>query len=353
VDSRRRNVLIGLFVLGGLAGLGILIVKFGESKRWFGQQYIVFAKFDRITGVREGTEVLLAGVSVGNIRKIELAVRERPNEGVLVAMEIAKEFPLPKGSVATVETALMGQARINVMPPLESTDPLPMDGTGMIHGKIVNPLEQVIDPRMMATLEKTTAQIGKLAETLTPAAEDIHNLLRQVTTKEVDTQGVTANFFTAVERLHNVLKHFDTVLGDPNVQSNVRDTVANLKASSDELKLAIEGFKKLSESTQKTAASAQLVVDKLSTTVDTTQKHIDDLGKSLISNSDRLSKLLDYMVVAGRDLAEGKGKLGMLLRDVRFYEELLLTIQRLGLAAADMQVVIKQWQDSGFAVKLR
>ncbi len=357
-DNKRRNVLIGLFVLGAIAGLGILLVKFGESQRWFGNRYLLSAKFERITGVREGTEVDLAGVWIGNVKKIELYKKERPNEGVMVVMEISKDYLVPQASVANVIPPLMGQPVVNIMPPVALTEPLPTDGTGVIYGKMVNPLEQIVDPKLMATLEKTTGQIGELARSLTPAAQDIHELLKKRTTKEVDTatqqaEELSANLYTAVERLHNVLKHFDTVLGDPNVQSNVKETLANFRATSEEAKLAVEGFKKFSEGMQQTATRAAEVVDKFGGTVDVTRKHIDDLGKSLMANSDRLAKLLDYMVAAGRDLNEGKGTLGMLLRDERLYEELLLTIQRLGLAAADAQVTIKQWQQTGLMLKLR
>ena len=40
------------------------------------------------------------------------------------------------------------------------------------------------------------------------------------------------------------------------------------------------------------------------------------------------------------DLAEGKGTMGMLLRDPKFYDELMLTIKRLGTAALEFQVLI-------------
>jgi phospholipid/cholesterol/gamma-HCH transport system substrate-binding protein len=352
-DSKRRNALIGLFVLGGLVALGVLIVKFGESKSWFGQRYEVRAKFDRINGVREGTQVQLAGVWIGQVAKVDLAERERPDEGVIVVMEVDKKYLVPRGSVANVIVPLMGQASINIIPPQVPTASLPLDGTGVISGKIVNPLEQVIDPKMMATLEKTTAQIGTLAEALTPAANDIHVLLKRTTTQEVDQTDATANLFTAVERLHSVMKHIDSVLGDPNVQGNIKSTVDNFRLASEDARLAVLGFKAFSQTAQQVAVSAQGVVGKLDTTVMITQKHIDELGQKLTDNSDRLSKFLDYMVSAGQNLAEGQGTLGLMLRDPRFYEELLLTVQRLGMAAADLQVTVKQWQEAGLMLKLR
>ena len=59
----------------------------------------------------------------------------------IVAMEIGKEFSVPRDSVATVVTPLMGQAAINIIPPATPTEPLPQDGSAEpIDGILKNPL---------------------------------------------------------------------------------------------------------------------------------------------------------------------------------------------------------------------
>lgn len=351
MTDTRRNALIGFFVLGGLVAFGILIVKFGEASALLRTGYIVVAHFDRVTGMREGIEVGLAGVSAGRVKRVDLANRNNPGEGALVEMEIRSEFSVPSGSVATSVAQLMGQPVINIIPPATKTEPLPRDGSAIIRGEQVNPLSQVIDPRMMLTVERSTRQIGDLAEALTPAARDLHVLLEKRTTADVDaaptTQEAAANLYTAVERLHNVLKHIETVVGDPAVQGNLRDTVMNLRGASEEARQAAAGFRTFSVQAQQTATKADAVVTRLDATVETTHRRIDELGKGLIANSDKISKMLDHMISASRDLAEGDGTLGMLLRDPKFYEELLLTVRRLNAAAIDLQTLIRQWQKQG------
>ncbi|UCD27573.1 MAG: MCE family protein [Planctomycetota bacterium] len=339
MSERNRNALIGAFVLGGLICLGTLIVKFGESRGLFSKRYIVNAKFERIVGVREGTDVNLAGVWAGSVFSVDLVDRFNPSEGVVVAMEIGHQFSVPRDSVATVITPLMGQSAINIIPPIPHTEPLPQDGTAEIQGVVKNPLETVIDPKFMDALEKTTNQFGALAEALTPAAKAVTELLEKRTIEDVeaakteDKEEVTANLYTAVERLHNVLKHIDTVLGDPQVQSNFKDTLVNFKAASEDAKIAVDGFRKFSENAQQLATN--------------TEKAINNLSEKMTTNADKLSRLLDYFISASRDLAEGEGTMGMLLRDPKMYEALMLTIQRLGEAASELKVLVKQWQNEG------
>jgi len=351
IDTK-RNLLVGLFVLGGLLCLGFLIVIFGQTRGLFGERYIVTAKYDSIVGVRSGTDVTLAGVWVGNVLDIKMVNPSRPNEGVKVVLEIDPKFSIPAGSRAIVETPLMGQPSINIRPPTETIKLLPKDNTAEIYGTVKGALESVIDPKFMAAMEKTTIQIGMLAEALTPAAKAVEKLLEQRTVSQVESsagtqQQIAANLYTAAERLHSVLKHIDMVVGDPAVQSNLKDTLANFKAASESAKQAVESLKVFSEDAQKTAVGARQVVAKVDATVDTTHQYIEDIGRKLLASTDQLSKLLDNLTAASRDAAEGQGTVGMLLRDPHLYDELMLTIQRLGDAAAEMKVLIKQWEKQG------
>lgn len=344
--------MVGLFVLGGLACLGALIVMFGQTRGLFGKRYIVTAKFDRVAGVRAGTDVTLSGVWVGSVVDIQMVDRQQPSKGVRVQLDIAPEYSIPADSQAVVETPLMGQATINIVPPAQTTELLAQDGKGEITGVIKGPLESVIDPAFMDAIEQTTRQIGMLAEAMRPMSKAIQDLLEQRTIAQVEqstgtSKEITANLYTAVERLHRVLKHFDTVLGDPATQSNVKDTLANFKAASEDAKVAVANFKAFSDEAQKTIASARVVMTKVDSTVDVTRGYIDELGRKLVNNTDQLSRFLDYMNVAGQNVAEGQGTIGMLLRDPKFYDELMLTVQRLGEAAAELQVLVKQWQKQG------
>lgn len=352
MKDRNRNLLTGLFVLAGLICLGTLIVLFGETRTFFGKRYEIKARFDRITGVREGTDVNLAGVWVGSVGRIELANPLDPREGVYAVLEIDPKYSVPKGAVAVVVSPLMGQSVINIMPPLGASFPLEQDGEAEIRGEIKNPLETIVDPRLMDVLQKTTEQIGTLAEAMTPAATALEGLLQKRPVEEVDAtantpDAVVANLSTTIERLHNVLKHIETVLGDPEVKSNLKETLANFRTASESAKAAVEGFKIFSEEAQNTAVTARRTMEKAEATVDTTHAHIDTLGKSLILSADKMARLLDYGVSAGRDLAEGEGTMGLLLRDPKFYDELMLTVQRLGAAASELQVLIQQWQKQG------
>lgn len=352
MTDRKRNFLVGLFVFGGMLCLGVLIVLFGQSRGLFQQRYIIRARFDQITGVREGTDVNLAGIWVGNVAEVKLANLKCPGEGAFAYLEIDRHYVIPDESVAEVVTPIMGRVHINIIPPGELTEALPKDGSAIIPGKVTSPLDTVIDPKMQKTIEKTTGQIGALAKALTPAARALEELLVKRPIEEVDAsidapEKKVANLSTAIERLDRVLKHIDTVIGDPEVHSDLKEALANFRKASEQVNRAVEALQTFGEEATRTAGRATNVLEKVDTTVVLSRDYIDRLGQKLLVNADRLGRALDYFAAAGRDVAEGEGTVGLLLRDPKFYDELMLTVRRLGEAAAELEVLVKQWQDRG------
>ncbi len=356
-----RNALVGLFVLGGLLAFGILLVMFGESRfQFLTKGYTIKARFDTVSGVRDGTQVFLAGVQIGSVLSVELKDPGNPTEGVIAKIDVRGGFDIPVGWKAFVETPLMGQPVINILPPTgkipvvippQRFASVPDDGTGEIGGEQVNPLEKILSPQFISTLEKTTAQIGTLAEALTPAATAVTQLLQYRPISLIDDPNkppdVTANLYTTVERLHSVLKHLDVVFGNPENQQNVQTVLANLRQASEDARLAVAGFRSFSGSLQVAATQASDVLTNMNSTVTVTREHIDTLGKKLVSNVDQLSTLLDQLTTTGETLNKGQGAVPMLLHDPKLYEELILTVQRLGEAAQELKVLVKQWQKSG------
>jgi ABC-type transporter Mla subunit MlaD len=363
MTERNRNALTGLFALVGLLCFTVLVVLFGESQGLFQRAYVIRARFgiERTPNLRTGTEVYVAGVYAGNVGDIKLLDVTEPSKGLIAEMWVDNKFNIPKGSVARAEVPLMGQSIVVIKPPTEhaqALESLPRDGTAEIRGTVAGPMDSVFDPKMMASVDKTMQQVGDLAAALTPAANAVTDLLQRRTIEQVESpdakiKGMTANLTTAIQRLYNVLTHFDKVLGDPAVQSNVKLTLENFRQASEGVKLAVADLQQFSTQAKEVAGAARGTLAKVDDTVTITRNHVDTLGRKLTTDADKLSKLLDYFVSVGQSLTEGKGTAAMFLNDPKVYDELLLTLRRLGEAASEMQTLIKQWQASGIGVKVR
>jgi phospholipid/cholesterol/gamma-HCH transport system substrate-binding protein len=108
------EVMVGLFVLLGLAGLVFLALK-AANLATFGERsdsYIVQARFDNIGGLKTRAPVRSAGVTVGRITSIKLDAKTY--QGV-VTMQIDSDVQFPADSSAKILTAgLLGDQYVGI-----------------------------------------------------------------------------------------------------------------------------------------------------------------------------------------------------------------------------------------------
>jgi phospholipid/cholesterol/gamma-HCH transport system substrate-binding protein len=115
MSKKSIEVLVGLFVLLGMAALVFLALK-AANLASFGQHkgYTVSAKFDNIGGLKPRAPVRSAGVTVGRVRNITLD--PKTFQGV-VQLEIDNFVKFPKDTSAKILTAgLLGDQYIGLEP---------------------------------------------------------------------------------------------------------------------------------------------------------------------------------------------------------------------------------------------
>ena len=113
MSKRNVEILIGLFVLLGMAGLVFLALK-AANLASFGARdgYVVTARFDNIGGLKPRSPVRSAGVTVGRVASIRLD--PQTFEGV-VTMELDPGVRFPRDSSAKILTSgLLGDQYIGI-----------------------------------------------------------------------------------------------------------------------------------------------------------------------------------------------------------------------------------------------
>jgi phospholipid/cholesterol/gamma-HCH transport system substrate-binding protein len=73
VNHTRTEIVVGLFVLIGIACLGYLAIKLGKLEVMGSSGYNVYADFPTVAGLKVGDPVEIAGVKVGRVEAIRLA----------------------------------------------------------------------------------------------------------------------------------------------------------------------------------------------------------------------------------------------------------------------------------------
>ena|GEM_PF-106598 len=333
MKEQRRNVMVGAFMVAGLAALGIVLVMFGDAPEWLGgAEWTLEIHVTQLRGAPEGTPVNLNGVQVGRVGALKFANRARPDLGVAVIALIKDHYDVPQGAYAVIYKPELGVGRghIEIVVPEGGAGPLIGREDARIRGEMGSTWHEIVPETLMSGLERTVRQIGDFAAALTPVAEDLHELFKTSPVALVDDPAqagrVTANLYTVIQRSDQTLKHVNDVFGDPDVKSALRESVENLRQMTEDGKLVVADFRETAATLKNDSAR---IAAKFEAGIDDTTANIDQLSRKAMPVLDQMAELTANLNRVSLDLADGRGTAGKLLRDDRLYEKLVLLVDRI------------------------
>ena len=111
---RRGNLelVVGIFVLAGLACLAYLAIHLGKMEI-VGSGYKVHVTFDNISGLKNGAAVEVAGVEVGRVESIQLSSNDR----AAVTLRLKHGLELHDDAIASIRTkGIIGDKFVKLSP---------------------------------------------------------------------------------------------------------------------------------------------------------------------------------------------------------------------------------------------
>jgi len=306
--QRRRNVLVGIFVVAALVSLGVMIYKFGDLPGAVSTlgSFQVKVKFPTATGIQKDTPVRFCGYQIGRVTSVKPPqIMEYGNTGkfyhqTLVVLSIDKQFNnIPDNVDAKLMTRGLGSSYIELK--LTSYD-------------VYEPSGPVLS----------------------------HNSLLQGST------GMTSEFFPEesqkkLEELVDGIKTFvdnaNGIFGDPANKENIRTTLAHLSEATNQATKTLEEFERLS------AAGA--------TTLKNADARVDELVASVVATSEQMGKATAEMRLVLEKINTGEGTAGRLLNDGKLYENLLEDTEQIRLLAEELTAFVTQVRQKGLPLKLK
>ena len=144
-SSPSRDLAVGLFVLIGLLAVGYLSLRVGGLETRGG--LVLHANFAQVGGLAERAPVVISGVKVGRVTKIELAEDLRAR----VTLDVDAKLALPTDTSASIRTSgLLGDQFIELEPGAE---------------------DQLLSPGGEITLTESALSIEKLVGSLVHDAD--------------------------------------------------------------------------------------------------------------------------------------------------------------------------------------
>ena len=386
MDQRLMQLRIGLMVV--FIGLIVAILLFmigGEQSlvHWLRRKQVFHVYFSEAPGVTRGTPVRKAGIRIGRVSHIEYAedvhdpnVREqlddrRKQGGVVVTIEIDRNRRIYSDEVCRVRNdSLMGDAVLvfvrgggenepgnngNGAPggrydPGPQPSPLPQDqsrsvlppGT-LLEGEVdLGPLQLARELQ-----DEFAVAIQSVAETSNEIrifAQRMNEFLgtREEAARPQEQFGdVIDTTSSAMKSVKELADNANQVIGDPQVQRDLKDSVAQFPGAIGEMRSTLDRASRTFDKMDDT-------ISRLNNSLGNIQRFTEELGERgpvmierLERGSENLELLLAQVYAFSQALNSQEGTVGRLIRDPQLYENLNKAVANIEQVSRDLKPVVR------------
>jgi phospholipid/cholesterol/gamma-HCH transport system substrate-binding protein len=328
---------VGIFVLIGLAVLGFLILNSSGDFNPFEKKMHLKARFAAADGLREGSEVQLAGVRIGKVEKVTLLPPDSPEDFKIEAiMLVGSELngqPINErirtdSNAQLVATSLLANDKIiNISPGTAKGSPV--SENDILESRVAISINQLTQ-----TGNDLLGQINKLAvpanEILNKANQGEGTLGRIVNDESLyrnldatigETKLTVTKLQTTLDKVNSGQGSAGKLLNDPALYNSLNKTIAQLESISNDIKSG-------------RGSAGKFVTD--DALYNETRAAIIDLRTSAA----KINSIADDFKLISADLTAGKGTFGKFLKDEQLYNDAKDTLARFNSTATKIDSIL-------------
>lgn len=328
---------VGIFMLVGLVVLAFLILNSSGEFNPFQEKMRLRAKFATADGLREGSEVQLAGVRIGKVEEVKLLPADSPEEEKVEAvMVVDKELngrPIDEqirtdSTAQLIATSLLANDKtINITP-------------GSAKGSPVSE-NFVLDSRVAISINQLTQTGNELLEQINrlaiPANEILNranqgegtlgrilndpSLYRNLDEAVAETRLTVTKLQTTLDKVNSGQGSAGRLLNDPQLYNSLNRTVTTLESISNDIRAG-------------RGAAGKFVTD--DALYNETRAAVVDLRTSVA----KINSIADDFKLISSDLAAGRGTFGRLLKDEQFYTDARDTLTKFNSTATRLDAIL-------------
>ncbi|MGD9589639.1 MAG: MlaD family protein [Pyrinomonadaceae bacterium] len=325
---------VGIFVLFGLAILAFLILNSTGDFNPFEKKFMLRARFAAADGLKEGSEVQLAGVRIGKVDRVELLAPDSEEE-------------LKVEAVMAVDSEMNGQPineriRTDSNAQLIATSLLANDKTinislGTAKGSPVAE-NAVLESRVAISVNQLTRTGNDLLEQINRLAIPANEILNKANQGDgtlgriINDESLYRNLDTTISEMQATLNKVNRgegtagkLVNDPELYNSLTSTIEQLESISADIKAG-------------RGTAGKFVTD--DALYDEARAAITELRQS----AGKISSIADDFKLISADLTAGRGTAGKFLKDEQLYEDAKSTLARFNSTATRIEQLIADAQ---------
>lgn len=340
--ERQLQFRVGLLVMIAMAIGGWLVYEFGDLKQFTQKRYVLAIHFESASGLYQTAPVTFAGLTVGTVGKIQL---DDKRGGVLVSVTVREGVAIPLDSRAVIVRSILGETAVDITAG-QSRDIL-KPGSRIDGQLAVDPLEMVqrVEGRAIELLDSVTAtsrEWQQVAKNVNGLMETNRGNLDQVVEKAAES---LHQFTTAMGHVNELLASANKVVGDPEAQQALHETLVAMP------KLVNETQRTIAE-TRSAVVSSRIVLDNVNKNLVNLTQLTEPVGKrgenmvaKLDSSLTNLDQLMSELNRFAKLVNSKDGSLQRFASDPSLYENLDRSSQSLAVLLRNVEPVLRDLRE--------
>ena len=345
MTERQLQFRVGLFVVLAMFVGAVLIIQFSELRSLWKETYALAIHFEEAPGIQPGSPVKQNGITIGAVQDVALDDTEG---GVLVVVKILAEYRLRLDAQPSLSQSLFGDSKISFTSG-KSSDVIPpnsrLNGIAAVDPmEIVQRLENTVNQSLGSFVETSHQwqlvgrNLNQLMQTQQgPLDEVIEQTAISLTTFNQTMQAATTTFAHAgrtLETASATLANINLLLADPQLQGDMRRTVAALP--------------KIAEETELTIRTARASIQQVSRNLDTINaataplaEQSDVIVRKLAGSLIQLESLLGELNQFSQVLNSEQGSLQEFVSDPALYQNLSRSTLALNVLLQNLEPILR------------
>ncbi|HWL10720.1 MAG TPA: MlaD family protein [Planctomicrobium sp.] len=326
MTERQLQFRVGIFVVIAMCIGAGLIIQFSELKQFWQKTYQIAVHFEEVPGLHAGSPVKQNGITIGTVEKLLI---DDEVGGVLVVLNIFESHQLRADAVPQLSRSLFGDGAVSfsagksnqVMPPrtkvkgLTASDPMiAIERLERTVGQTLNSFVATsqewhkVGENLNGLMETHRGNLGDVIER-TALGLDRFNATMEAASKTFAEAGGALRLATST------LSNANSLLADPQLQKDLRQTAASLPL--------------IAEETRQTIAAARVTMARVAENLETIQqatlplaRDSDAITRNLSGSLIQLESLLTELNQFSQLLNDKDGTLQKLASDPQLYQNL-------------------------------
>ena len=107
-----KETVVGIFMVTGLVCVAYMAIKLGNIPIFGDDTYTLYARFNKVTGLRTGNPVNMLGLEVGRVAELTI---DQEKQRAVVTMKIKKGLKIYDDAIASIKTeGLIGDKYVDI-----------------------------------------------------------------------------------------------------------------------------------------------------------------------------------------------------------------------------------------------